>query len=525
MIRRTTFFSTPRFGALAGIGLASMACNALVGGSVPGTDTPRAPNPAGSDGGAQEDGGSVDAGGADVAVDAPVSTNGPYPALTSIEIAPFYYGDWTPENADAQQAKLVATAQYITGANANAFTQPVLAQYGVTSAFVDPPVMQTSSGDALDTSAVLGVIHEAQKQKRFVDYAHNRLVLFLVPKRTMLAGECATYGAEGIDRNYAIVSTECDSGPLSSLRVVFAAAVDPSGVKKPGASKGPCFGSVFFSSFAIPSFYDESADGCSATGYDPTDEVPPPGSFSAIWRDGTDPQIQINGWSKTAFTNRQNELSAAGWRLKALDTYVFNDEVLYNAVWRPGNQDEELFDEDSSDALKARFTDLSSQGWRAHVITSYVLHGEVRYTTVWNRGTQAETPIIGMPVNDFKTKYAALSQAGSRLKLLRGYVLGDELFVTAVYYTGNDEELVTLGEPQADFLTHYNQIFPEPNNYRLLAYQAILLKGQPVVACIWRRLGGRELPWYQSTNLAYRNADDDARGKGYRTEILSAYGQ
>src|SRR3954447_22711032 len=101
--------------------------------------------------------------------------------------------------------------------------------------------------------------------------------------------------------------------------------------------------------------------------------------YNAVWRPGTDAEIQVYGSAYSDFRAKYDELWPQGWRLHILQTYVKNGQVLYNAVWRPGAAGEvQVYGWAYAD-LRTKYDSLWPQGWRLEVLQSYVLNGQVRY--------------------------------------------------------------------------------------------------------------------------------------------------
>jgi hypothetical protein len=362
--------------------------------------------------------------GSDAVARADLSNQGG-PVLKSFEIVPYYYGPWNPADVTTHQNYLVGLAQYISGANAPANTQPMLVQYGVTSASVANAVIKTSvtTPIVLDTAAALAVIHKAQAIGTLPPYATNRLILLLLPHGATLTVHCGYHGAEATGKYYALVTQDCDPWLQVTAHEVFEAATDPAIGINPAWDEvvDPCSTSFSLWFGPVPGVFDNRIHSCSTNGYDGTPPSYAPGSFSAVWQLSTAPEIQVNGWTFGSYRQKYDELWGVGWRLHVLQPYVVNGRVLYNAVWQPSTEGEIQAYGWTYQDFRNKYDELWGQGRRLKILRPYVINGQVRYTAAWRPATDGEIQVYGWSDADYRAKYDQLSALGWRLQILQAY--------------------------------------------------------------------------------------------------------
>jgi hypothetical protein len=139
------------------------------------------------------------------------------------------------------------------------------------------------------------------------------------------------------------------------------------------------------------------------------------------------------------------------WRLYLLQTHVVNGELLFDAVWRQPDgantnspptpctctAEQHVYGWTRADYLK-EYAKLSAIGYRLYIVDSYVIDdGTVRYNAIWRLANHDEFSIYGYTLADYKTEYQTETANGYRLYILNVYVLpGDEVRYDAVWRRG-----------------------------------------------------------------------------------------
>ena len=450
------------------------------------------------------------------------------PVMKSFEIVPLYYGPWKAADIAQHQKYLVGLAQYISGANAPANSQPTLVQYGVTSAGVKDPVIRPSGPGSisLDTPGVEAVIHAAQQDHSIPDYASNRLILLLLPHGAVLTVHCAYHDSEGVGKYFAVLNQDCSPWLEVTAHEVFEAATDPAINLTPphnawDEAVDPCGTSFTLWFGPVPGAFDNMIHACSTTGYDTVSGPSVPGSFTAVWQPSSDPEIQISGWTYEAYRQRYDELWAVGWRLHILQPYVANGQVYYNAVWRPGNEGEIQVYGWTYDDYRKKYDELWKQGWRLKLIQPYAVNGDVRYTAVWQPSTEGEIQVYGWTYDDYRKKYDELWKQGWRLKLIQPYAVNGDVRYTAVWKPSTEGEIQVYGWAYKDYRSKYDEIWKQ--GWRLKLLQPYSVNGDVRYTAVWRPSTEGEIQVYGWDYKDYRSKYDQEFAGGLRLELLQAY--
>jgi hypothetical protein len=195
------------------------------------------------------------------------------PVMNSFEIYPVYYGNWSSTDINNHQSFLKGLAGFISGQDAPAGMQPVMAQYNVNSASVAPPITTLApvfSTTSLADGDIQKIIHTNQSSGKIPAYQSNRLIMVFLPGgyTVQITGGCAYHGAESPSAIYSAVPKDC--GPTLQLvtgHEVFEAAADPSFTAWDEAVDG-CKTVINLEFGAIPGPADNTQGGtCSSTGF------------------------------------------------------------------------------------------------------------------------------------------------------------------------------------------------------------------------------------------------------------------
>jgi hypothetical protein len=178
--------------------------------------------------------------------------------------------------------------------------------------------------------------------------------------------------------------------------------------------------------------------------------------YNAVWRPSTEGEIQYYGWPYEGFRAKYDELWDQGWRLHILNTYVVNNQPLYNAVWRPSTEGEIQVYGMPYEGFRAKYDELWDQGWRLHILDTYVINNQPLYNAVWRPSTEGEIQVYGMPYEGFRAKYDELWDQGWRLHILDTYVINNQPLYNAVWRPSTEGEIQVYGWPYEDFRAQYD---------------------------------------------------------------------
>ena len=450
------------------------------------------------------------------------------PVLKSFTIVPYYYGPWKAADIDQHQKYIVGLAQYMSGANAPASSQPTLVQYGVTSAGVADPIVDAAPSTPVSTDAagLRGIIHAAQSAGKLPAYSSTRLIMVLLPSGSTVKEHCAYHSSEDVGKYWAVVTQACHPWLLVSAHEIFEAATDPAIGLKPAhngwdEAVDPCKTGFTLWFGTIPGAFDNSTHSCSTTGYDASSAAAPPGSFTAVWTASAEPEIQMSGTTYAAYRARYDELWGVGWRLHILQPYVVGEGVYYNAVWRPGSGAEVQIYGAPYAAYRAKYDALWGQGFRLAMLQPHVVGGQVLYDAVWRPSTEGEYQVYGYTYADYRKRYDDLWGKGWRLKLLQPYVVGGEVRYDAVWRPSTEGEFQVYRWTYADYRKKYDDLWGK--GWRLKLLRPYVVAGNVRYDAVWRPSTSSESQVYGYAYPQFRTRYDQLFPSGYRLAMLDAY--
>ena len=448
------------------------------------------------------------------------------PVLKSFQVAPYYYGPWQLTALRQHQNYLVGLTQYLSNANAPANTRTTLVQYGVTSAGVTGQAQNffnpTSPLSMSDTD-IRVAIHAAQAAGTLPAYSTSTLILFLLPTGATATVHCGYHNNEGVGKYYAVVTQDCGPWLQVTAHEVFEAATDPA-VNVQSAwdeAVDPC--ATWFNLWfgPVPGAFDNSIHGCSTTGYDSVSASSVPGSFTAVWQPGTEPEIQLYGQTYTGYRARYDELWGHGWRLKILQPYVSGGQVFYNAVWHPSTEGEiQVYGWALSDLIN-EYNSIWPQGWRLKIIVPYVVGTQTLYTAVWSPSTEGEIQVYNWALQDVINEYNSIWSQGWRLKLIQPYVVNGQTLYTAVWHPSTEGEIQVYNWAQQDMINEYNTLWPQ--GWRLKLLRPYVSGGQVLYTAVWRPSTQGEIQVYGWDYASFRNEYDALSPSGWRLEMVEGY--
>ncbi|NEA31852.1 hypothetical protein [Streptomyces sp. SID13031] len=247
--------------------------------------------------------------------------------------------------------------------------------------------------------------------------------------------------------------------------------------------------------------------------------------YTAVWKQSTEGETQVYGWTYEDFKKKYDELWPQGWRLKSLQPVVLpGDQVRYSAVWKQSTEGETQVYGWTYEDFKKKYDELWKQGWRLKLLQPFVLAGnQVRYTAVWKQSTEGETQVYGWTYEDFKKKYDELWKQGWRLKLLQPFVLaGNQVRYTAVWKQSTEAETQVYGWTYDDYRKKYDELWKQ--GWRLKLLQPFWLAGQGTrYSAVWIQSQAAEIQVYGWSFDDYRRNYDQLWKQGWRLKLLQPY--
>ena len=441
------------------------------------------------------------------------------PFLENFTIYPLYYGGWSQTDLTTQQTYVVNLAAYMSGVNAPGSEQPVMRQYGVNQVAVAAAATAspTATPTVLSRKALVNIIHTNQTSGNLPPFGPNTLIVIFPAHGFSVSGcnGCGGYHASQSTSAFWAVIPQ-DQEQVVIAHEIFEASADPADNNFQGWDEAvdQCDSAspISMSFGPIPPPIDNTNGGtCSTTGYTSLAE------------------IQVYGWTLSAFKTKYNELFPLGWRLYSLQSYVLSTgSVYYNAVWRPaGNTGEvQMYGVTYSQYLNY-YNTIYPEGWRLYILQSYVMpSGAMLYNAVWRPGNLGEQQMYGVTYSQFITQYNTIypeDPEGWRLYILQSYVLPNgAVLYNAVWRPGDSGETQVYGWTYTDYRNKYNTLFPE--GWRLYILDSyVIADGTVRYNAVWRPATHGETQVYDDTYTAYRNEYNTLFPQGWRLYILNAY--
>jgi len=246
-----------------------------------------------------------------------------------------------------------------------------------------------------------------------------------------------------------------------------------------------------------------------------------PGNFTAAWAPSTHSEIELIGATFADYQEKDAQIRGLGWRLRTLQPFVVEGQVLYNAVWRESTEGELPLYGVSPEDFRARHDGLSAQGWRLKLLQPYVLDGRVLYTAVWQPSTEPEVLLTGVSPEDFRARHDALSTQGWRLKLLQPYVVDGQVLFTAVWRPSTEPEVLLDGMNPADFRARYDALKRE--GWRLKLLEPYVVRGLVSYTAVLRQDTADEVAVYDLNSEDISDRHDELWEQGWRLKFVRAW--
>jgi hypothetical protein len=129
----------------------------------------------------------------------------------------------------------------------------------------------------------------------------------------------------------------------------------------------------------------------------------------------TEAQQWVIGYARADFDHKAQELFSQGWGLHAINTYNYDDQVIYNAVWRKVPNQQAIWGYSWGD-FKKKAQEMHDLGFTMTVVDSVETTNGVNYSAAWERSSGLATYyVIGYAPADFSSLYDQLRRAGWNL--------------------------------------------------------------------------------------------------------------
>ena len=160
-------------------------------------------------------------------------------------------------------------------------------------------------------------------------------------------------------------------------------------------------------------------------------------TYLGVWNPGTDIdlRVKIAGWS--AFTEHHARLSADGFRLRKIETFVENGERQYVGVFKRGSGPYALWQGEGWDNFVSVWNDQYSKGAYLTDIESFEIAGRRFYLGVFASGSGVPALIRTNGWSDFVAQRDALSADGKRLIDVETFMDGSTRVHLGVFEQGS----------------------------------------------------------------------------------------
>jgi hypothetical protein len=160
--------------------------------------------------------------------------------------------------------------------------------------------------------------------------------------------------------------------------------------------------------------------------------------YIGVFRAGNqiDLRVKLPGWA--AFTQRWEELSEDGFRLKEVETLWENDQRYYIGLYERGSGGYALIGVTGWNALVTEWQNQSANNMRLIDVDAYYENGDTHYIAVFESGTDGYALYGHSNWTDFANRWVNSSRAGLRLVDVDVITVGGAQQYVSVYRAGND---------------------------------------------------------------------------------------
>jgi hypothetical protein len=243
--------------------------------------------------------------------------------------------------------------------------------------------------------------------------------------------------------------------------------------------------------------------------------------YDAVWRPGTNGEVQFYGMSFADYQAKNTDLKSKGMHAYLLNTYIEQGARRYDGVWRPmtvaGEHD--LYDADFA-TYQAKYDALWKQNYRIALLNTYVENGKSRYDAIWRPGTNGEIQLYGLSTADFKTQYTNQLAKGMHLYLFNTYELGGRKY-DAVWRPGTGTEHHLFGATPGDFQAQYDTLWKQ--GFRIALFNTYVEGSALLYDAVWRPGTNGEVQWYRQGYADYQSKYDALWKQNMRVELLNTY--
>jgi hypothetical protein len=240
----------------------------------------------------------------------------------------------------------------------------------------------------------------------------------------------------------------------------------------------------------------------------------------------SDLHVWNQGRTVDNFVAWDNNVRADGWQTVDIGSYVLpSGEIRVDGVWHHQITPTTWIEGYTVDDFKATFDILTAGGFRLEMLSSFVLNdGGIRVDALWEQNSNVSASWIqGFTVDDFVAENNLRTSAGARLDHLSSFVLNDGgIRVDAVWHAGPGAWAFVQGFTVDDFITEDS--FRRSTGWRIDELSSFVLNDGGVrVDALWH-LGPEQSTWIQGFTVEdFRSVESDLRCQGWQLQKLHSF--
>jgi subtilisin family serine protease len=148
--------------------------------------------------------------------------------------------------------------------------------------------------------------------------------------------------------------------------------------------------------------------------------------FNAIWQKNNEDRTAVWGWAREHFDGRAAQLHAQGYRLVDLNAFVLPGQGdRYNAIWVKSNEDRTAVWAWAREHFDGRAAQLHAQGYKLDALNTFVFpngQGD-RYNAIWVKSNEDRTAVWAWAREHFDGRAAQLHAQGYKLVNVNAFAL------------------------------------------------------------------------------------------------------
>ncbi len=207
--------------------------------------------------------------------------------------------------------------------------------------------------------------------------------------------------------------------------------------------------------------------------------------FSSVWQSDTPENNYVIGWKWADFVKETESYWKKGWIMQTIDSYRYSGELLFNASWQPSKTANNY-------VLGWSWADFNNEnekywnkGWRLHAVDSFVVNGAVYFNAVWREGNANTNYALGWTWADFTVENEKMWSQGWVLDILDSYVINGAVYFNAVWQKGNGDRNYVLGWKWSDFVSENEKYWSQ--GWELNLIDTYVVNGEVYFNAVWQK--------------------------------------